>query len=413
MMDLPRDPQADKPGRRPSGPSPNRVDRLFASMCVIGALAILSSTMSKSPVLPRFAKSLGAQGPELGIIAAASTVPGVLVSLPAGSLSDLFGRRRVILFSLVIFATAPFLYLPVRKAWQLIAVRFYHGFATAIFVPVASAAIAERYPGRRGERISAFSSATRVGRGVAPFLGGAILYVTASFRSVYLAVGVSALAALLVWLGTSRDVGGPRGERSARISIVAAWRLVAGNVGILTASLVEASQYFVYGAFEFFIVLYAGSVGLDDLRTALVLGAWLVTIMATQPLFGWASDRAGRRPVILGGMVLGGVPLALTPLARGFAPLLMASVAQGLGFSAVVSSTPAYVADLTAREAYGSALGFLSTIMDVGQTLGPMVTAAVVAGLGYASAFASLGLLLFAVSPIFLLSTGLRLRKGP
>ncbi|RLI41217.1 hypothetical protein DRO59_07525, partial [Candidatus Bathyarchaeota archaeon] len=37
----------------------------------------------------------------------ASTIPGILISLPAGSLSDILGRRKVLLISSVIFASAP------------------------------------------------------------------------------------------------------------------------------------------------------------------------------------------------------------------------------------------------------------------------------------------------------------------
>jgi len=45
-----------------------------------GALAIFSSTISKSPILPIFAHSLGANGAQIGWIASASTIPGILVS---------------------------------------------------------------------------------------------------------------------------------------------------------------------------------------------------------------------------------------------------------------------------------------------------------------------------------------------
>src|SRR4030065_2569402 len=100
----------------------------------------------------------------------------MIVSLPAASLSDRVGRRKVLLFATFVFASAPFLYFFITVWWQLILVRFYHGFATAIFVPVTEATIAERFPTKRGERISLFSSATAIGRGIAPFLGGYILF---------------------------------------------------------------------------------------------------------------------------------------------------------------------------------------------------------------------------------------------
>ena len=85
--------------------------RYFLILCFMGSFAILSSTMSKSPVLNPFAKSLDTPNDLLGLVAAASTIPGILISLPAASLSDLVGRRKVLLLAAFVFASAPFLYL--------------------------------------------------------------------------------------------------------------------------------------------------------------------------------------------------------------------------------------------------------------------------------------------------------------
>ncbi|RPH92250.1 MAG: MFS transporter, partial [Lysobacterales bacterium] len=83
----------------------------FILVASIGGLAIFSSTLSKTPVLPLFAHSLGASPMEIGWIVIASTIPGILVSFPAGALSDHLGTRKVLLASLLVFASAPFLYL--------------------------------------------------------------------------------------------------------------------------------------------------------------------------------------------------------------------------------------------------------------------------------------------------------------
>lgn len=120
----------------------------------------------------------------------------------------------MLLISGVIFATAPFLYLIINVWWQLALVRFYHGFATGMFVPVAQALIAEAYPSRRGERISLFSSVTAIGRSVAPLIGGSILFLTnpglrpkdyTNFSGVYLAVGFAGLSALVTALPFLRE----------------------------------------------------------------------------------------------------------------------------------------------------------------------------------------------------------------
>ena len=184
----------------------------------MGAFAILSSTMSKNPVLNPFALSLGTPPDLTGIVAAASTIPGILISLPAASLSDIFGRRKILIISTFIFASAPFLYLIVGNWWELAIVRFYHGFATAIFVPVAEATIAEQYPSKRGERISDFNSATYVGRGVAPFLGGAILGATSyGFHILYLAVGIAGVVAFAIAVLLLRETKvQPEGQMKAQ-----------------------------------------------------------------------------------------------------------------------------------------------------------------------------------------------------
>jgi MFS family permease len=73
--------------------SATRKRDLLLLMSLIGGLALLSSTLSKTPVLPLFAHALGATPAEIGWIVMASTVPGILISFPVGALSDYLGKR--------------------------------------------------------------------------------------------------------------------------------------------------------------------------------------------------------------------------------------------------------------------------------------------------------------------------------
>ena len=80
-----------------------------------------------------------------------------------------------LLLSGSVFLLAPLLYVLVSNPWLLIPVRFFHGLATAILGPVASAAIAEAYDKNKGEKLGAYSSATLIGMTIAPIAGGAII----------------------------------------------------------------------------------------------------------------------------------------------------------------------------------------------------------------------------------------------
>ena len=181
-----------------------RVSKAFIILSISGLLAILSSTMSKSPTLPLFAKHLGISKGELGFIAAASTVTGIIVNVTAGTLSDIYGRKRLLVASGFFFASSPFLYLLVTDAWQLALIRAYHGIATPTFTPVAMALVADMYKSRRGEMMGLFSSATMIGRLLAPSIAGLIISL-ASFNEAYIACGL--FGCLLYTSPSPRDRG--------------------------------------------------------------------------------------------------------------------------------------------------------------------------------------------------------------
>ena len=378
----------------------NSADRyFFLLICIIGGLAILSSTLSKTPVLPLFSHALGATPAEIGWIVMASTIPGILISFPAGALSDHLGKRRILLTALIVFATAPFLYLLVTDVWQLIAVRFYHGFATAIFGTVASATIAERYVNGRAEKLSAYSSATIVGRSIAPFLGGFLISL-ASFNMVYLACGISAVLALALGFFLPQDTKSIA-SGTARPPFIDSLRIVLKDRKILATSLVEAAQYMVFGAIEAFLALLASSLGIPAWEIGIILGAQLVSIVFIKPIMGTVSDKLGRKRVIIPGLIAAGISVLLLPHVSSVIGLALLSSSFGIGFAAVTSSTSALVADLTKNGAYGSSMGVLRTIMDIGQSIGPVLTGWMVSGYGYIPAFSLLGIILLVAAILF------------
>jgi DHA1 family multidrug resistance protein-like MFS transporter len=387
-------------------------DRYFLLLiALVGGIAILSSTMSKTPVLPLFAATLGATPIEIGWIVIASTLPGILISFPAGAIADALGKRKVMIGSLVVFATAPFLYLLVETAWQLMAVRFYHGFATAIFGTVASAAIAERFSHNRAAMLSSYSSVTIVGRSVAPFLGGFLISV-ASFGAVYVACAISGVLALLAGLALPAESPKPGSGRASSVDFRAALLTVLASRGIVLTSLVEAAQFLVFGAVEAFLALYAYAVGIPAWQIGIILGVQLISIVFVKPVMGSLSDRFGRRSVILPGLFLGACGVGLMPLTTDVFALGALSLIYGIGFATVTSSTSALVSDLTRGGGFGASIGVLRTIMDVGQTIGPVMTGLLVAGFGYGVAFPALAAVLLLSASVFVLAPSLGSRAA-
>lgn len=383
----------------------------FRLLCGVGAFAIFSSTMSKSPVLPLFADYLGASEAHIGFIAAASTVVGILVSLPAGVLSDLWGRRRVILLAMGVFASAPFFYLLVTGVWGLVAVRIYHGLATAIFGPVALALVADLFSKDRGEKMGWYSSATLVGRSAAPFAGGVLLGAFAlsaviGYRIVYIVCGIGGVLALLLALRLPIQTGvatsGPTVPAGSKWrEVKQGLREILSHTGILFTSATEAVQYLAYGTMEVFLPLYALKIGLNPYKIGLLLGLKVVVLTLTKPVMGRFSDRHGRRGQIVMGLLVGAAGLTLVPFCRSFWALLPISLAFGLSMATVTASTAALVSDLAKSGSYGAALGTMSMIMDIGHASGPIVSGLLIGAYGYGVGFPAIGLVLALVGLLF------------
>lgn len=219
----------------------------FIILCAIGGLAIFSSTISKNPVLPILAQEIGATTAVIGLIAAASTVTGILTSLPAGLLSDQRGRKPVLIASGIVFFTAPLFYFLVQTPWQLALVRVYHGLATAIFGPVSLAYVADLAPTRRGERLGYFSSTTLAGRALAPIVGGAIL-AWGVWQGVYVVCAIAGFLALIgmFFLPNPRQREGEN-PQSKPAEVKIPLRQVLSNLTIVTTSIAEAAQLLAFG----------------------------------------------------------------------------------------------------------------------------------------------------------------------
>jgi MFS transporter, DHA1 family, multidrug resistance protein len=380
-------------------------------LCATGLFAIFSSTISKSPVLPLFASHLGAGPSGVGFVAAVSAFTGVVFSIPAGIFSDRLGKRIMLIFSACIFSTAPFLYLAVTQIWQLAVVRFFHGFATAIFIPVAMALVSEIFHKERGEKLGWFSTATLVGRFMAPIIGGGIIGALAfnpgqSYRVVYIVCGAAGLVTLLLTLINPQPEN-PHHQDRPWADTIKTFREVLADRTILITCAVEAAILFAYGTFETFLPLYSVSIGLNPYAVGIFLSAQVITLALSKPVMGRFSDRHGRRPQIVAGALFGAACIGSFSLFKSFAPLLVLSIAFGMSLSIVTSATSAYIADLSSKEALGSSMGLLGSIMDIGHTTGPLFSGVVATHFGYARAFIGGSLVLIVFAGFFLAGIGI------
>jgi MFS family permease len=388
------------------------IEKQFHRLCWIGGLAIFSTTLSKSPTLPLYAHYLGIEAAAIGFVAAASTIAGVLASLPAGALSDRFGRSKLVRIALFIIASAPFLYFAVHDIGRFIAVRVYHGLATAIYGPVVMALIADWYHDRRGEKMGIVSSASQAGRALAPFAGGwvisSIVQADQAFNSVYLICGFAGVLAFIIGLGLPQTTPGKGMSSVSRFDFFSSLKQVLIHRGILLTSAAEATQLLAYGALEVFLPLLALERGMNAFEAGVMLGAQVVTLTLTKPLMGRMSDRFGRKPQIIAGLAVSAAALLIYSQLNSLIPFVMISILFGYGMSMVRSATPALVADFAKEKSHGAALGAMNTIMDIGHTTGPILAGALISWQNYSVSFAVIAGILLLMAVVFFFSVSIK-----
>ncbi len=368
-------------------------------LCLVGALAAFSATIVRNPVLPLFTASLGVDDATLGLIASVSAATGVLVGFPAGVISDIVGRRRVMLLGILLFAVTPLLYLFVTTPGQLVVVRFIHGAGTAILNPVVMAVVAETYSADRGERMAWYSSIYQVGRFISPTAGG-LLIIGNDFTWVFIVSAMSGFVALLAFFAlqttpgsagsASSDTKTASGGNGLR-RMASELRLVTRHRGILLTSLMEAVQYFSIGAVETFLPLYLVIIGYSAWEIGPIFTIQIVATAFSKPALGRLSDRMGRRRFIAAGLLVGAAVVAAMPLVKNYWGLMALSSLFGVTVAAVTGCTSALVSDFSRSSAYGSSLGILNSIKDIGHASGPAVAGFLVMSWSYGPAFAAVG----------------------
>jgi DHA1 family multidrug resistance protein-like MFS transporter len=361
--------------------------RELVRLCAVGSLAYCSYAMCRAPLLPLFARDLGADAPMVGFVVGASTLTGIFLKLPAGAWSDVLGRRPLLVAGGVVFAVMPFTYLGIASLGALVAVRFVHGSATAIFGPVASASLSDiAPPQRRSTWLSTYSTMQGAGQAIGPIIAGYLL-AAGRFDLVFMSAGVIALAAPLIvagWPTTYHTDTHPDrlGHFTRGIAEVSREPL------ILITSLAQAAQFVLNGTLNAFLPLFAREeLGLGLAQLGWLFGVQTVTTLATRPIMGTISDRVGRRGVICSGLAVCSASVVLVSLATGLVSLTAAVLLYAVGVAVTTAATSAFITDLSQRARYGAAHGVFGTIYDIGDALGPIGAGLLVAMVGYAHMF--------------------------
>ncbi|MBI4642062.1 MAG: MFS transporter [Candidatus Tectomicrobia bacterium] len=368
--------------------------RSFAYIMLADFIVRAAYQMGKTPLLPIFARALGATDAFLGFIVSVSTLTGIVLKPFIGIFSDRWGRRRWLLGGTTFFTAMPFVYRFVHTPDQLFVVRIIHGLATAIYGPVTLAYVAEQSQGHIAERLGWFSIARNAGYIVGPAVAGWMM-LTMDPISVFTAIGLLSSLAFLPILLLPESALPDRRRRSPLVK-QALHALISGSKtpSVWLAGGLDATMYTALYAVKAFLPIYALSIGVN----IAVIGSFFAVQEAVHillnPWGGRLGDRFGYLLTVSLGMALVGAALPLLTFTYNSFVLMVPSLLMGVAQAVVLPSTVALVSQKVDQNNIGAGMGLVGTLENVGKVAGPTLAGVLIQSLGFTPTFRLIGVAL-------------------
>ncbi len=360
-------------------------------VCTAAFMLLLDITIV-SVALPSIQRDLRASLPDLQWVSAAYALVLAVLLLPAATLGDRLGRRRLFLVGLVIFTAGS---LACALAWTALALQLFRalqGAGGAVLFATATPLLRAEFSGAALARaLGAFGATLGGATAIGPLAGG-VLTDTLGWRSIFfvnLPIGVAAFAGGVARLRESRDPAGGRADWAGTALITVAltalmFALIRGNALGWASPAIVALFAAAAVAFAGFVTyeLRIAAAPMADLRlfgrrsfaatgfvafaiSATVIGMIIYLSLYVQNTLGYSPVQAGLRflplslasfaVALLTGRLIGKVAM------RVLLGVAMAAAAAGLASMAHLTATSTWLVLLPGLILAGIGLGITST----------------------------------------------------
>jgi MFS family permease len=393
--------------------------KVIAVLSLIMALQMTGYVMIL-PLFPQRFDEFGAGVQALGVSAMAFAISSTLAAPLLGALADRFGRRPLVLGSLAAYLAAYIGFLLAPSAEVLIVMRGLAGAFTAGLIPAVTGLATDLAPHeRRAQWISFVIGGASFGWMAGPFLGGVIFdrwgYDTALLVSIGAAI-LTLIAALLA-VPESRPLVEPnqparnlRPKNMRDVLASLAGSLPKSGTAYLLLFICFAVMFaWAFMEPEFYFFVY-GHLGWSASMLGLSMSAYGLAMSLGEFGLGRLSDRWGRKPVMLAGLVLFSAQFLGLALLRDYVPLTISFAVAGLGNALFDPALTASILDISPSGQRARLLGFKAAAASSGSILGPALVVLVTSSVSTGSIFLiSVGVVVLAIAA----AAGLRLGARP
>jgi len=329
-------------------------------------------------VLPLYVNQLAAplfpfpETVRVGLLIGVFGIVTAILQPVMGSIVDRVGRRKLsIQVGLVLMGAATLSFALAHQFTSLLILRMLQGIGVALTVPASLAIMTTASEKEtRGGSMGIFSSMRIMGFAAGPLLGG-YLVDRFSFSAAFVAGAVAILIAVVLVQMWIKETPLDLSEQQAK-------PFKPVDLSILTPSLfgVSFATFAMAVTIAIMVTLetqFNQRLSIAATAFSIAFSALLVSRLLFQIPLGRWSDRIGRKPLIVAGLLLLIPSTALLGLVTSLAQLIALRLVQGIGSAAVAAPAFALAGDTAPPGSEGRQMSFVTMGFLLGSAVGPLL----------------------------------------
>ncbi|MBP7734537.1 MAG: MFS transporter [Spirochaetes bacterium] len=355
--------------------------QIVFGITLISAIGVTSI----APAFPSMAKDLGLTEGEVVMLITVFTFPGIILAPVMGILADRFGRKKVIVPSLLLFGVAGGACAFATEYPVLLVLRFINGVGASALGGLGQTVITDMFAGKdRTEALGYNASVLGVGTMIYPALGGALALLGWNYPFLLSALALPMGIIVLYGLRNPEPAAMP----PLRQYLGGALRSAADREVMPAYLATLATFILLYGALlAYFPFLMHQRFNASSSTIGLMLAATSVTTIIGAFNLGWISRRFRPKTIITVSFIAYAAAIMLVLLADNIwmmtIPVLLYGLANGLN----IPSIQTHISGSAPMEFRGAFMSVNSMVLRLGQTVGPVLTGIAFQGWGMDGVF--------------------------
>ena len=314
-------------------------------------------------------KDLMLSGEVLGVIMTLYNLSYAVSVLPAGRLSDRFGRRKVMAFGLILMGFSVIIMAYTRDPIILSVACFISGMGYGSFIVSVTAYTVEKGGVKRAGVVYGIAlSGGLLGDVIGSFVGGSVKELFGSNILFLLSSIMSFLAIIptILLKGDQSSTDSPGSSLSIKSLLVEDENFRSLSIGLIFHAM-------GFNILFPFISVHASNLGLSDYGIGIVNSTWTLSMVFTTVLWGILTDKIGGKGILTWHLITSFASWMFYAYSWNFAIIIVSAIFMGIVSSMDMPARRKILAEIANGRGVGAIIGSLDLITSTISIPGPMI----------------------------------------